>query len=126
MKKAISILLVLVLVLSLWACGSNTSASDYIGVWQNKGAVLDGYQYIYVYRDGTGDYYGTGVTGGKYHHFNPFVWKIEGEYFVKESDGSHGTTIYKYTLEGDRLLDKQGKVAFIRVSQDTSVDLFAN
>ena len=130
MKKAISILLALVMTLGLCACGKNNvevnsesngaNKNDYIGVWQ-----LRDNGFMYVYEDGTGDYYSAkydawGNLDGE--HYNVFTWELEGDYFVKTTpDGQ----VYKYKLSDDKLLDKQGNVYVTKHSNETSVDVHA-
>ena len=123
MKKIVSLLLAVIAVftISIGMSGCGVSKSAVIGVWNYVGEpdpwtsmFETGELYLYVYKDGTGDSYGK----KKYEnasHMNSFEWHIEGEYFVR------GTV--KYTIEGNSMYDKQGKRVYVKVSNDTSVDL---
>ena len=75
---------------------------------------------MYVYEDGTGDAYAIRKISNEGEHFNSFEWEIDGEYFVKKSKNFDTT---KYTIDGDSMLDKQGKIVFTKVSDNTSVDI---
>lgn len=123
MKKIASLSLAIFiacsLMLSLSGCGVSESAV--IGVWESTHTDYNAYHpYIanmYIYKDGTGDWYGS-FSGAD--HLNAFTWEIEGEYLViKDSDGS----VDKYTVNGDELLDSRGKTSFNKISNDTSVDV---
>ena len=147
MKKTLPLLLALMLCLSLCACQNDNSCncdcsycrggeeekdtnvltqentneynnSNYIGVWQYVGRN----EYMYIYEDGTGDHYGD--SGPLGWHYNHFTWEIEGDYLVKHgTNASGGTTITKYTFDKDCLLNSQKKIAFIKHSNDTTVDV---
>ncbi len=120
MKRAISLFLALIICIScvsLCACSNNTS--DYVGVWESANDTGNDYRYIYIYKDGTADFYGTAIHIVGFSHFNSFVWKIEGEYIVWD----HGSSVNKFTLDNGRLLNSQGKVAYVKVSNDPTVDL---
>ena len=133
MKKALSLILVLVLCLSLCACGSNNSNenekssnedknSEYVGIW--KPVVSGKYAYLYIYKDGTGDYYKEEYHAGNYSHYNRFTWEVSDGYLAKQ-DGCeawlNGTE--KFLLKDNCLLDSQGKVVYQRYSSDPSVDI---
>jgi len=116
MKRIISILLALVMIMgmciSLSACGN--SKDDYVGVWE----IVDSSNYycgdyIYIYMDGTGDYYVS------YEHRGSFTWGVEDKYLVINEDDD----VVKYTLSGNQLLDKQGNAYATKYSNDTSKDL---
>lgn len=116
MKKAIAILLALVMIMgmcvSLCACGDNKD--DYVGVWKVVDEESNFFNYyFYIYKDGTADSY------GRYGHSRPFTWEVEDGYLVI----NFSNYIEKYTLSGDQLLDKQGKVWATKYSSDTSVDV---
>ena len=125
MKKTIAMLLAVIMIMSmcvsLSACGNNKN--DYVGVWKKpsgyydyKGDII--YNYMYIYKDGTGDFYHNGSHG------SPFTWEVEDDYLViTDSNINGGTIIKKYTLSGNQLLDKQGKVYATKYSSDTSVDV---
>lgn len=122
MKKVISFVLALVLCFGLCACSNNDTKEDNIekalvGVW--KATVGP---YIYIYKDGTCDYYGRAGTS-EVLHYNAFIWEIEGDYIVMKHDIAGSSRIEKYTLSGETLLDKQGKVYATKLSSDTSVDI---
>ncbi len=126
MKRIISLLLAILtvctLTLSMSGCGG-ASKSDIVGVWNYVGendtwtyTFEVGQLYLYIYEDGTGNWYGKRqYSKDEAYHMNGFEWEIEGEYFVK------GST--KYTIDGNSLYDNQGKLAFTKVSNDTSVDI---
>ena len=123
MKKITSLFLAILmlcsLTISLSGCGVSESAV--VGVWESTYTDYNAYEaYIanmYIYKDGTGDWYGIFTRS---EHMNAFTWEIEGEYLViKDSDGS----VEKYTVSGDALLDSQGKTSFNKISNDTSVDV---
>lgn len=111
--------------------GTQTGVSDhesvtidnkekYVGIWKCEGED----EYIYVYENGDGDYYGDSPLPEKYPHYNHFNWEIEGKYFVKRNIGAHGgEVVNKYELDGDCLLDGQGNVAFRKCSDDPTVDI---
>jgi len=124
-----------------WSCGKQVSteatfcehcgvrADDnekqkYIGVW--KSDYKDGYNndsYMYVYEDETGDAYQFIqfiLSPDKYDHCNSFTWKLEEKYFVKTYASGE---VIKYTLDGDCLLDSQGKVIFRKYNNDPTVDI---
>lgn len=125
MKKLLSWLLALVLCLSLCfslsACDTDENSDDrqaYIGIWKNANSG----EYMYIYKDGTGDLYGSYFTPST--HYNAFTWELEDKYFVRNSTGAFGgSVIEKYTLDGNCLLNSQGKVAFRKHSSDPSVDV---
>ena len=98
---------------------ANNERQQYIGIWKCE----DENEYIYVYENGDGDYYGNGLKGGNYH-YNHFNWEIEGQYFVKRNIGAHGgEVINKYELDGECLLNGQGKVVFRKYSNDPTIDI---
>ena len=117
MKKKLVLLLSVVLVMCglLCACGSN---SNYVGVWKNPDG---GNGYMYVYEDGTGDYYGK-LSTGDITHFNAFAWEVKGGYLVMTSSIAGSEHTIKYKLDGTSLLDSQGKVRYELYEKDTSVD----
>jgi len=122
MKKTIAMLLAVIMIMgmcvSLSACGDNKD--DYVGVWKLEDR---GTYYMYIYKDGTGDYYNAGYDYPG-HKAPPLVWEVEDGYLViTDSDVYGGTIIKKYTLSGNQLLDKQGKVYATKYSSDTSVDV---
>ena len=127
MKKIISLLLsmltVCTLALGMSGCGG-ASESAVVGVWNYVGesnpgteSFVTGQLYLYVYKDGTGDTYGKprSMEDKAPYHMNSFEWHIDGEYFVR------GTT--KYTIDGDSMYNKQGKLVYTKVSNDTSGDI---
>lgn len=127
MKKIISLLLAILTIctLAVGMSGCGTNKSDVVGVWKFVG---DGNQgtsafdldtlHMYIYEDGTGDFYGKnwGMVEIKTFHANSFDWSIDGEYFVLSS----GT---KYTIDQNVMYDKQGKKKYEKISNDTSVDI---
>ena len=122
MKKTIAMLLAVIMIMSmcvsLSACGDNKD--DYVGVWKLEDTET---YYMYIYKDGTGDYYDAGYYNPG-HKAPPLVWEIEDGYLViKESDATFGDSVTKFTLSGNQLLDKQGKVYATKYRSDTSVDV---
>ena len=123
MKRIISILLITflicTLIFSMSSC-SNISKQDAIGVWKFVGEgnkwteLFTGDIYLYVYKDGTGDFYCKRLRE-EADHTNAFEWSIDGEYF--NMDGT------KFTIEGDSMYDKQGKLDYTKVSNNTSQDM---
>ena len=120
MRKTISILLMLVIILGICACSNQETSikEDVVGIW-----CYDETSFIYIYKDGTGDRYGITSQGESAHHYNSFTWEIENEYIVITSSLAGSTRVSKYTLDGNSLLDKQGKVYATKHSSDTSVDI---
>lgn len=117
MKKAVLLILALLMCLSLCACGGGNNEAEYVGIW--KLVNTDKEIYLYIYEDGTGDLYkGSG-------HFNSFVWHLEDGYFVYEDSVGGGTHISKYTLNEKEhsLLNSQKKVWAEWYDADTSVDV---
>ena len=121
MKKIISLLLAILtictLVVGMSGCGTNKS--DVIGVWKFVGERrISTYNldtlHMYVYEDGTGDFYGE--INKRPLHADSFEWCIDGEYFVLSSRT-------KYTIDQNVMYDKQGKKEYEKVSNDTSVDI---
>ena len=126
MKKTISILLVLVIALGLCACGNEADAIDpkekYIGIWKATHTDDDGKNvYMYVYADGTGDFYFYSTIDKRYSHMNSFTWRIEDEYFVEETTGLLAG-ITKYSIKDNQLLNSQGKIKYNKVGDDPSID----
>ena len=102
MKKALSLILALVLCLSLCACGSNNSNenekspnedknSEYVGIW--KPVVSGKYAYLYIYKDGTGDYYKEEYYAGNYSHYNRFTWEVSDGYLTKQGGCEADTSL---------------------------------
>ena len=126
MKKVIVILIALIICLSMCACSNqktnimeeNNIKEDVVGIWY-----LEMGSIIYIYKDGTCDYYGRTSPGGPFQHYNPFTWEVEGEYIVLKKDLAGTASVSKYTLDGNTLLDKQGKLYATKHSSDTSVDI---
>ena len=116
MKKIISLLLVIlmtgVLLISVTGCNSS---SKVIGIWKDATSSEDKYRYFYS--DGTGDIYMK--WWGETDHFNSYTWEISGDMVSCIYD----TSVVKYTIKDDCLYDKQGKLAYEKVQDDTSVDL---
>ena len=117
MKKFYSLLLAILtvctLVLGMCGCGS-ASNSAVVGVWKSE--LQEKETYMYVYKDGTGDFYQyIFPIDPKPEHCNAFEWKIEGEYFA--------FGVQKFTVDGDSMYNKQGKIAYTKVSNDPSKDL---
>jgi len=117
MKKFISLLLATlttcIFVLGMSGCGG-ASKSAVVGVWEcNIENPFKG-SYLYVYDDGTGDIYLPSDTG----HCNNFEWSIDGEQFVIQEATKH-------TIDGNYMYDKQGKLAYTKVSNNTSIDINA-
>ena len=132
MKRIISLLLTILTVCTLTigisGCGG-ASQSAVVGVWKKADdpdtkttSFINDELYIYVYKDGTGDYYAkqASVSNENAEHFNSFEWEIDGEYFVEKLANYSPS---KYTINGDTMLDKQGKEIFTKVSDDTSIDI---
>ena len=121
MKRILSLILALAMCLglcaALTACSTKNDSSKYVGVWK----YADRDEYMYIYEDGTGDFYGSWMSDG---HYNSFTWEVEGDYLVRHyTKSSGGAAIAKYTLEDDCLLDSQKKIAFRKHSTDTTVDV---
>ena len=131
MKKFLALALVIIILISFGGRGETEpeepETPNVVGIWQ---CVSDyAYDHIYnklyyyVYADGTGDAYFTQDKNTIYgKHYNLFVWRIEDAYFVKESNFM-GTSITKYTIDGDKMYDKQNKLAFTKVSDDPTIDI---
>ncbi|MBE6981425.1 MAG: hypothetical protein E7437_03780 [Ruminococcaceae bacterium] len=121
MKKCISIMLALVMVVGM--CVSFSACSDekdaYVGIWQLEEAKN---YYIYIYEDGTGDYYSTSYGHSGHHDY--FDWKIKDGYLViEEPDGMFGSFITTLKLSGKQLFDKQGDLYASKYSSSTSKDV---
>lgn len=138
MKRIISLLLsiltIFTLVFAVSGCTNSDgvvdgglSSDDVVGVWRFVGEedpwtqnFVYGQLYMYVYKDGTRDMYGKDRPGmnppKEPRHMNASEWHIEGDYFVVGEE-------IKYTMDGDSLYDKQEKLTYVKVSDDTSVDI---
>ena len=126
MKKALPIIIAVIAIVAVVLCivlfagGTEDdikkdNSTKYIGVWKDA----DKNQFMYIYEDGTGDYYRPGE-----YHFNSFTWKIEEGYFVRYATNAFGgEVITKYTLENNSLLNSQKKIAFNKYSYDTTIDV---
>lgn len=135
-KKAIIVLLftVLLLTLGLSSCvNSNKSSNhsnednqdannyineitqtDVVGVWKSANSKN---HYLYIYKDGTADYYTTLQADQDFmYHKRKFSWHIEGEYLATSET-------YKYRIDGDCLYDSQERLEFTKFSSDTTVDI---
>ena len=121
MKKIISLLLAVVMIacvcLSFCAC-SSIRKSDVVGVWKTEMEHPSYMDFVYIYKDGTGDQYGKAID--KVSHHNSFEWEIEGEYFCFHY--SYGKT-EKYTVKDGKMYDRQGNLAFVFCTSDTSKDV---
>ncbi|MBR3611274.1 MAG: hypothetical protein IKL57_07460 [Oscillospiraceae bacterium] len=133
MKKVSAFILALTVLFSFVGCGNTEKAkneqekSSVVGIWQNTSEDLDGYMYnkvyMYVYESKTGDAYFMRESDEHGNHWNSFVWDIEEEYFVKELSVFGSTSIVKYKIGEDVLYDNQNNVAYVKVSDDPTVDI---
>ena len=89
----------------------------YIGVWECKHSEPKDYsEYMYLYKDGTGEYYIVKKTFS--YHYNAFSWDVEDGYLVISRSSE---TDIKYTLSGNKLIDKKGAVRWQKFGDDTTV-----
>lgn len=123
MKKAIVLILALIMCLSLCACGGGNDETKYVGIWKLVNA--DKESYLYIFEDGTGDSYQRVGFDNEPSHVNAFVWHLEDDYFVSETSIVGNVYISKYTLseDGKLLLDSQKKVWAEWYDADTTVDV---
>lgn len=119
MKRVLSTILALALCLSMCLCLSacDNNKDKYIGVWECKHSEPKDYsEYMYLYKDGTGEYYIVKKTFS--YHYNAFSWDVEDGYLVISRSSE---TDIKYTLSGNKLIDKKGAVRWQKFGDDTTV-----
>ena len=134
MKKVSAFILALTVLFSFVGCGNTEEAKNeqeklsVVGIWQDASGDFDGYMYnkvyMYVYESKTGDeYFMREIFDEHGEHWNSFVWDIEEEYFVKEQSIFGSTSIVKYKIGEKALYDNQNNVAYVKVSDDPTVDI---
>ncbi|MBQ4569053.1 MAG: hypothetical protein IJA62_03170 [Ruminococcus sp.] len=94
MKKAFALIMVLVMVLSLAACGGKTEeeALTLVGQWEYEGG-----GYVYTFNeDGTGTYSFAGTD-------MKFTYEDKGTSFSLLYDGNTDATDFEYVIDGKTL-----------------------
>ena len=108
-------------VLPFAGCSSTKEVhANVIGVWKVESYpyYLTMCMYMYIYSDGTGDFYGHEFNNkANIYHGNSFEWSCSGDVF--QIDGRAD----KFTVKDGKMYDKQGKVQYTLVSTNTSVDI---
>lgn len=121
MKKTIAgVLLICLLLSSVFAFTGCSSSKNVVGVWKATSwpDYAPIYMYMYLYSDGTGDFYGPEFNEiDNTDHRNAFEWSCRGDVF--QIDGRSD----KYTVKDGKMYNKQGGVEYTLVSIDTSVDI---
>ncbi len=110
MKKALSLILALILCLSLCACGGNTNdlsseEPSVVGEWKNQSSGMD----LVLTPSGRGLKLNSKDCG------NAITWEIyDGILYVYQDVGTVNGVSNRYVISGENLLDSDGDIVYTK------------